>query len=50
MALGGGNWIIQNKILSGAYINFISKPQSGNPTSNDKIAKLGIGKLGEIKI
>lgn len=26
MPLGGGNWVVQNKLLPGAYVNFKSKP------------------------
>lgn len=26
MALGGGTWLVQNKIIGGSYINFVSKP------------------------
>ena len=28
MALGGGKWLSQNKILPGAYINFVSKARA----------------------
>ena len=24
MALGGGTWLVQNKVLPGTYINFVS--------------------------
>ena len=30
MALGGGNFVVQNKILPGAYINFVSIPRPSN--------------------
>ncbi len=28
MALGGGTYLVQNKILPGAYINFVSQPRA----------------------
>ncbi len=28
MALGGGTFLVQNKVLPGAYINFVSKPRA----------------------
>ena len=30
MALGGGGWVVQNKIMPGAYINFVSVPRPSN--------------------
>ncbi len=27
MALGGGTFLVQNKVLPGAYINFVSRPK-----------------------
>ena len=30
MALGGGTFLVQNKILPGAYINFISVPYASD--------------------
>ena len=35
MALGGGNWVTQNKVLNGTYINFISSARA-NPTLSDR--------------
>ena len=37
MALGGGNWVTQNKVLPGAYINFVSL---GN--ANAELAERGV--------
>lgn len=31
MALGGGTFLVQNKVLPGAYINFISVAQEAPP-------------------
>ena len=28
MALGGGTFMTQNKVLPGAYINFVSRPRA----------------------
>ena len=28
MALGGGTYLVQNKVLPGAYINFVSRPRA----------------------
>ena len=28
MALGGGTFLVQNKVLPGAYINFVSRPRA----------------------
>ena len=28
MALGGGTFTVQNKVLPGAYINFVSRPRN----------------------
>lgn len=38
MALGGGTWQSQNKILPGAYINFISKDRAGSALSERGVA------------
>lgn len=38
MALGGGTWQSQNKILPGAYINFISKDMAGSALSERGVA------------
>ena len=40
MALGGGTWITQNKILPGAYINFISLARANATLSDRGIATL----------
>lgn len=29
MALGGGTWTVQNKVLPGAYINYVSAQRAG---------------------
>ena len=34
MALGGGTFLVQNKILPGAYINFISVPYASATLSD----------------
>lgn len=34
MALGGGKWLTQNKILPGAYINFVSKSRASAELSD----------------
>ena len=41
MALGGGNWISQNKKIPGAYINFISRA-----TANAALGERGIVAMG----
>ena len=28
MAYGGGTWLVQNKVLPGTYINFVSKERA----------------------
>ena len=33
--LGGGTWLVQNKVLPGAYINFVSL-QKANATLSDR--------------
>ena len=35
MSLGGGTWLVQNKVLPGAYINFVSL-QKANATLSDR--------------
>ena len=35
MALGGGTWLVQNKVLPGAYMNFVSL-QKANATLSDR--------------
>ena len=37
MALGGGNWVTQNKVLPGAYINFVSLG-----SANAELAERGV--------
>lgn len=52
MALGGGSFIAQNKILPGTYINFVSKANVTSEFSERGITamavKTGWGKTGEI--
>jgi hypothetical protein len=52
MALGGGKWIAQNKILPGAYINFISAARATATLSDRGIATIPIvndwGAIGEV--
>lgn len=40
MALGGGNWIVQNKELPGAYINFVSLASASATLSDRGIATM----------
>ena len=40
MALGGGTFVAQNKVLSGAYINFISKANASATLSDRGIATM----------
>lgn len=40
MALGGGTFLTQNKILPGAYINFISVAQASATLSDRGIATI----------
>lgn len=50
MALGGGTFVLQNKILPGAYINFVSRSTAVNLASRGVAAlpiSLGWGKEGE---
>ncbi|MDE6984909.1 MAG: phage tail protein, partial [Lachnospiraceae bacterium] len=52
MALGGGNFITQNKELPGAYINFVSTASASVKLSDRGIATMPLeldwGKEGEI--
>lgn len=52
MALGGGTFLVQNKVLPGAYINFISINNASATLSERGIAALGIeadwGPSGEV--
>ncbi len=34
MALGGGNWTTQNKVLPGTYINFVSSASVSSAVSD----------------
>ena len=40
MALGGGTWLFQNKVLPGTYINFVSKVRA-----SAEIADRGFGTM-----
>lgn len=52
MALGGGTFTVQNKILPGAYINFVSAANASAALSDRGVAAIGFavgwGKSGEI--
>lgn len=49
MALGGGTWLTQNKILPGTYINFISAARASANLSERGIATIPIiGDFGEL--
>lgn len=52
MALGGGTFLVQNKVLPGAYINFVSINNASATLSERGIAALGIeadwGPSGEV--
>lgn len=52
MALGGGTFQVQNKVLPGAYINFISKAAATTALSDRGIATMPLeldwGKAGEV--
>lgn len=52
MALGGGTFIVQNKELSGAYINFVSKASASTKLSDRGIATMPLemdwGRAGEV--
>lgn len=41
-ALGGGFWLVQNKVLPGSYINFISAARPSNLFSDRGYAALGL--------
>lgn len=51
-ALGGGTFLVQNKILPGAYINYVSVARASNTFSDRGDATIGLeldwGKTGEI--
>ena len=40
MALGGGNWLTQNKVLPGAYINFTSVSKASATLSDRGVAAI----------
>lgn len=42
MALGGGTFIVQNKVLPGAYINFVSAANASATLSDRGIAAIGV--------
>lgn len=42
MALGGGTFVTQNKILPGAYINFVSAAKASSALSDRGIAAMGL--------
>ena len=52
MALGGGTFLVQNKVLPGAYINFVSKSAATATLSERGIATMPLeldwGKEGEV--
>lgn len=52
MALGGGTFMVQNKILPGAYINFVSAANASATLSDRGVAAIGFavgwGRSGEI--
>jgi hypothetical protein len=52
MALGGGTFLVQNKILPGAYINFVSAARASAELSARGIATIPLigdwGKLGKV--
>ena len=41
-ALGGGTFLTQNKVLPGAYINYISVPRASNFFSDRGYATIGL--------
>lgn len=52
MALGGGLWLTQNKVLAGSYINFVSAARASATLSDRGVVALPIalnwGKEGEV--
>lgn len=52
MALGGGIWVTQNKVLPGAYINFVSKERPNGEVTDRGVATLPLeldwGVTGEV--
>ena len=43
MALGGGTFLVQNKILPGAYMNFVSVANASATLSDRGIATIPLG-------
>ena len=52
MALGGGTWLSQNKVLPGSYINFVSAARASAALSERGIAAMPLewswGPEGEV--
>ena len=42
MAYGGGTWLVQNKVLPGTYINFVSKERAELVFSDRGYAAIGV--------
>ena len=42
MALGGGTFLVQNKVLPGAYINFVSRPRAMGVMGERGVVCMGI--------
>ena len=42
MALGGGTYLVQNKVLPGAYINFVSRPRAMGNLGERGVACVGM--------
>ena len=42
MALGGGSFITQNKVLPGAYINFISRTRATSALSDRGVVTIAM--------
>ena len=42
MALGGGTWLVQNKVLPGSYINFVSASKASATLSDRGTATMPI--------
>ena len=53
-ALGGGTFLVQNKILPGSYINYVSVPRAANQFSDRGYCTIGLsldwGPVGEVII
>lgn len=54
MALGGGTFLVQNKVLPGAYINFVSRPRAMGNLGERGVACVGMeldwGKEGMLTV